>query len=226
MYYALLHPTVSPVDDDDHWIGLNLDDDALLRLLEAQRLHPACSVALNAQRSDRNLAGVVLKACDASQSFEVRSDGRAYGVIPFDEIRGALGRRYGVGSLACEVLLIGLMNICRRGMLDLQSGAVDIFTGQSDLAFKGCTISVANPASTFAGMRSRLMIEIGPCEPSLGSLDLSSATLCDLRSRFRWRDCTFDTGPTLPEGNGGSAAAVTTETYTFEAKPAWASLAI
>lgn len=114
-----------------------LDDDAIERILRALD-GGSGDVRVSVQRTLQAHDESLTLAWDSDAAgFWVREGRLSVGFVPFDEMRGALGKRLGADEVPVQVCLRGELDVWRRGVFSPSKGKVLVYTATSGLGFLG-----------------------------------------------------------------------------------------
>lgn len=141
MYLASLRPYNLMKDEEGLPVKLSLSDEAVSLILDA--LHNASESGLRITLEGRGgtdglsvLPTVLLWDAPLS-SFIVSIGDRNAGLISYDELCGSLGMLIDGQAEPCMVCLSGQLDVYRRGVLNLSTGTIQVFTKTSGLGFLG-----------------------------------------------------------------------------------------
>lgn len=120
-------------------VSVCLEDEAIRELLD--KLDHSGGVTADLAAKDESGRAYRLRMIwnPGLAAFVSAIDGKPAGVIPRDELIGALGRDLPSNGVDCVVCLRGALDVWRRGCVDMETGAVHVFTRTPGLATLGAT---------------------------------------------------------------------------------------
>lgn len=137
MYRACFRPYFSLSGLEGKYFTLNLSDEVLRELLDGLEKLTTGTLEAKLSAADCKDEQVTLTWSEQLAGFLVTVRNNTAGLVPYDEIQGALGMVIKDDSEPCTVCLSSVIDVHRRGILDLESGTVQVFTSTPGLATHG-----------------------------------------------------------------------------------------
>ncbi|MDH4602486.1 hypothetical protein [Pseudomonas syringae] len=128
-------------DEEGKPVRLSLSDEAVSLILDAlaNASGTGLAITLDGHSGTDGVSTIVtVLQWDAPlSSFLVRIGDRTAGLIPYDELSGSLGLMFDDQDEPCMVCLSGQLDVYRRGVLNLNTGTIQVFTKTSGLGYLG-----------------------------------------------------------------------------------------
>lgn len=159
MFLASLRVYDRLSDSEGSPVTLRLSDESICLILD--QLNPGIPIRVSLSDSSVDAKGssvaVDLEWRKDLAGFNVSLRGRPAGLITYDELEGALGLIITDEMQSCVVCLSGSIDVVRRGVLNLNSGMVNVFTRAPGLSFLGAHAFLSGSViGEFDGLRFTL----------------------------------------------------------------------
>ena len=180
MYRASLSPQEHGLNRVGGWVQIQLEDQAIQAILDGLQTAVA-TLTVDLVGKERSGDERQVRMCwnQKLAAFECRIEGKPAGLIPYDELAGALDQPLSNEAMPCIICLPGLIDIWRRGCVDTKKGLVYVYTNIPDLSFAGNAKGFIQDGVSKTADAFEFRLACG--EPANGPLVVPESQRCQFR---------------------------------------------